>query len=256
MAKDDFGFDSGPEREAKVTHEPPREEPPQEGVPEWMLTYGDMMSLMLCFFVLLAAFSTRDVIKYQTLAGSMRTAFGAASSIPNAIELADGGAIRLGDGRIGQTSFSEDMLERRLTAAVTQSGLTESAALQRTERGLALVLRDTVVFGPASAEVRPEALPLLGRIAEVCRYFPRRVYIDGHTDNLPLQPARYASNWELSSARASAIIRYMLDVEHIAPERFVACGYAGTMPIASNATPNGRVQNRRVEFIFSRGPDD
>ncbi|MBM3316845.1 MAG: OmpA family protein [Candidatus Eisenbacteria bacterium] len=234
----------------------PQGRPAEEGAPAWVVTYCDLMSLLLCFFVLIASFSTMDVIKYRSLVGSMRSALGAAPSIPSVVALGRTASISAGDGMTGRESVTDEMLEHKLTAAVAEEGLTGSSSLQRTDRGIALAVRDQVFFPPGSAELRPEALALLRKVAAVCRHFPRRVFVEGHTDNLPLRAGAFASNWELSTARATAVVRYLLEVEHIAPERFAACGYAGSEPVASHSTPEGRAENRRVAFVFSRAGAD
>ncbi len=228
----------------------------EEGAPLWVVTFGDMMSLLLCFFVLIVSFSTMDVIKYRALVGSLRSAFGSQASVMIQILSGRSAPVGLGDAHPGNRSMTEEELEYELRAAVEEEGLTGEATLHYTDRGLVLRVRGHVLFDPGSAEIRAEAIPLLKKVAAVCRIFPRKVYVEGHTDNTPTRTDRFPSNWELSAARASAVVRYMLEVEHITPERFVASGYAETMPIATNRTAEGRAANRRVEFVFSRGPKE
>lgn len=252
---DEFSPESGSEGEEIVEERAADSSAEAGGAPEWMVTFGDMMSLLLCFFVLIVSFSTMDAIKYRNLVGSLREAFGASSQ--TATQIIDGqiATAVTGEGFTGDQSLTDDALEHELAIAVEEEGLTGVATLQRTDRGLVLSLRSHLLFASGSAEIRPAATGVLGRVGEVCRYFHRRIHIEGHTDNLPSSSARHPSNWELSAARASAVVRYLLDLEHLPPERFVASGYAATEPIASNRREAGRSRNRRVEFIFSRDPD-
>lgn len=230
------------------------EEECEEGAPAWMVTFGDMMSLLMCFFVLLISFSTMDVVKYRSLVGSLRSAFGSQHAIVTRITSGREATVSLGESQPGKTSLTDDELENELVAAVETEGMTGQATLHRTDRGIVLRVRRDILFEPGTATLLPDAMPLLKKVALVCRYFTRKIYIEGHTDNFPIRSERYLSNWELSSARASSVVRYLTDVELLAPEKFVASGLAATVPIATNATDKGRATNRRVEFIFSGRP--
>jgi chemotaxis protein MotB len=221
-----------------------------------MVTFGDMMSLLLCFFVILLSFSSMDVVRYRSLVGSLKSAFGSRDAIASKVITGKTTAISLGENQPGQKSMTEEELEHELTAAVETEGMTGEATLHRTDRGLVLRVRSSVVFAAGSAEILPQSMRLLQRVAWVCRSFPRKVYVEGHTDNLPTRSSGFPSNWELSSARASAVVRHMLEMEHLPPEKFVASGFAATVPLATNLTPEGRAKNRRVEFVFSGRPGD
>ena len=226
----------------------------EEGAPGWMVTFGDMMCLLLCFFVLLVSFSTMDVIKYRSLVGSLRSAFGSQHAVVTSVTAGRVATISLGESQPGKTSLTDEELENELVAAVETEGMTGKATLHRTDKGIVLRVRRNILFEPGTAMLLPDAMPLLKKVALVCRYFTRKIYIEGHTDNFPIRSEHYPSNWELSSARASSVVRYLTDVELLAPEKFVASGLAATVPIATNATEKGRATNRRVEFIFSGRP--
>jgi len=255
MSDAEFATDSAGEPEDEFAAAGGAEEEAEEGAPAWMVTFGDMMSLLVCFFVLIVSFSTMDVVKYRQLVGSMRQAFGATPAVQSTVVIGSPASIHAASGMQGEEALTDEMLEHELTDAIEAEGPKGQAALKRTERGLALTLNGESLFATGSAELESSAYPLLSRVAKAARFFPRQIYVEGHTDNVPLRGGFYLSNWELSAARACAIVRYLTDVEHIAPEKFVACGYAATMPVASNRTAAGRAQNRRVEFIFSAGDD-
>ncbi len=249
----DDGLEELPEGGSPEPDCPP---PPvcEEGAPEWMVTFGDMMSLLVCFFVILISFSTMDVIKYRSLVGSLKSAFGSQTAIASKVITAQTTAISLGAQHAGNKSMTDSQLEDELVSSVQKEGMTGSATLARTDRGLVLRVRENIAFTPGSAEIREESFAFLDRIANVCRLFDRKVYVEGHTDNIPINTEDFPSNWELSSMRASSIVRYMLDRHHLMPEKFVASGLASTVPIQSNSSARGRSVNRRVEFIFSGRP--
>jgi chemotaxis protein MotB len=254
MADEAYQHDDVPEESTAGRGDCPTCEECPPGVPAWVVTFGDMMSLLLCFFVLIISFSTMDVIKYRSLVGSLRSALGAQSAVSQKVIAGRQTAVSLGEFQPGRQSMTEEELENDLVAAVEEEGMTGEATLHRTDRGIVLRVRQSVMFEPGSARILPESMQLLKKVALVCRYFPRTVYVEGHTDNIPVQSELYPSNWELSAARACAAVRFLLDMEHLPPEKFVASGLAATVPIASGHSEEARAKNRRVEFVFSGRP--
>jgi Flagellar motor protein len=115
--------------------------------------------------------------------------------------------------------------------------------------GIRLILQEKILFPSGSAELKPETYPILDKLYEILKDLPNPVEVEGHTDSIPISTEKFPSNWELSTARASSIVRYFI-AKGINPERLKASGYADTKPIASNATPEGRAQNRRVEVVI------
>lgn len=256
MADEIYAEDPGPPAPAEPASERPELEDPPSSAPLWMITYGDLMGLMLGFFVLLHSFSTMDVIKYRALVGSLKAAFGSQDRQTMAPVIPGREAMNPpGQNHAGEGAIMEQELENKLVAAVQQEGLTGEVTLARTDRGIVLRVRERVAFEQGSAELLPQSLPLLRKVALVCRVFPRKVYVEGHTDVIPVRSEIYASNWELSAARAGAVVRFLLEAENLPPEQFMASGLAATVPIASNTSEEGRALNRRVEFIFSGRPD-
>ncbi len=256
MADDGFAQEEMGEGGAQPEESRPRQDDPPEGAPLWMVTFGDMMSLLLCFFVLIVSFSSMDVVRYRSLVGSLRSAFGSQNTIQSKAIQSQTTAISLGQNMPGNQSLTEEELENELVAAVEQEGLTGEATLNRTDRGIVLRVKGAVVFEQGGADLLPESMLLLAKVAQIARAFPRKIYVEGHTDNLPLRSDAFPSNWELSSARASAVVRYLTGMQHITPEKLVASGFAHTVPIANNTTAAGRAKNRRVEFVFSGRPGD
>ncbi len=257
MPEEAYPADEAQENTSGSNEQGGREEEVEEGAPMWVVTFGDMMSLLLCFFVLIVSFSSMDVIKYRSLVGSLRSAFGSQQAIANKVITGQTTAINMGPSQPGRDSMTEEALEDDLVSAVENEGMTGQATLHRTDRGMVLRVRSNVMFEPASTRIKPESLGLLRRVAQVCRLFTRMIYVEGHTDHLPPSSSSvFPSNWELSAARASAVVRFLVDFEHLPPEKFVASGLASNIPIATNTTAAGRAKNRRVEFVFSGRPGD
>jgi chemotaxis protein MotB len=229
------------------------EEDAKPGAPEWVTTFGDMMSLLLVFFVLLLSFSTMEMEKFKVVAGFMREAFGLQSELTYT-GVPMGTTILSTDARSTTTTDDEVNLAKEVREAMKSAGLGGRGAVRVTERGVAIRMDGEVLFESGRAELKPEARALLDRIAEIAASQPGVVEVEGHTDDLPIRNERFPSNWELSSARAGAAARHLVS-RGVSPDRIKAVGYADTRPVAPNTGPESRAGNRRVEFIFVRSTD-
>lgn len=220
------------------------------GAPEWAVTYGDMMSLLLVFFVLIASYSNMDVIKYRALIGSIQQAFGTRDRIPAPVELeaARSTAIASEDDAGGR-------VEEDLEELVDQSGPGGPIQVLRSTDGLRVRIEGQMIFAPAESGLRPEALPLLRRLGPILARHPYRIWVEGHTDDLPIRTPAFPSNWELSAARAGSVVRELIENGGVPPDRLAAVGYAATRPLQTNATEEGRARNRRVELLLRRVHD-
>jgi chemotaxis protein MotB len=218
------------------------EEPKEEGAPAWVVTFGDMMSLLLTFFVLLLSFSEVDAVKYRALSESLREAFGI---------------------HRGQTVFNNPKeTEKQETRKGTSGELFDSlksiipqsfpGAMPNQRDGESTVVRvpGTLLFESGKATLKPEMLESLRTMAELLKSKPDVVLqVEGHTDDVPINTVQFASNWELSASRAIAVIRFFM-AEGIPAERLSAAGYADSRPLVPNDGPENREVNRRVEFRF------
>jgi two-component system, OmpR family, copper resistance phosphate regulon response regulator CusR len=142
------------------------------------------------------------------------------------------------------------LLQSELQQALQHEIAVHSVALHREEDGLVISLREFGFFDSGSATIKPAALPALDRIASILAVRNCRLRIEGHTDNVPIHTAQMESNWELSTARSTELVRLLIQRYRFAPERLSASGYAEYHPIASNETPQGRAQNRRVDLVI------
>jgi len=237
---------------------------PPPGAPGWMATFADMMSLLVCFFVLLLSFANMDIVKFKKAMGSMKEALGVEQIHVGEYYVRSTTPIELSDKQ--STPFVEvtDMpkrldaptMDQRMMAeiqrVIASQGVSKLVETEASERGIIVRLKGQMLFSAGSDELHPEAFIFLDEIANLAEGFPYALSIEGHTDDTPINTARYASNWHLSTARAIAALRYLVDVAGIDPRRVSASGYADTRPLAPNDSPENRARNRRVEFVYLR----
>jgi chemotaxis protein MotB len=223
---------------------------PPPGAPAWMLTYGDMMSLLLCFFIMLLAFSTMEQERFKVVSGYIRDAFGVQTArrttdVPRGNALLDGSPVMSAHAKAQIFEQARDGL-REVAPELGAEVILE-------DRGVRIRMNDGPLFQPASARLEPAAGAPLARIAALIRETGARATVEGHSDNLPMRGAAFPSNWELSAARAGAVVRFLI-AHGLAPVRLEAVGHADTRPVGDNATEEGRRRNRRVEILVRTGP--
>ncbi len=219
------------------------------GAPAWMATFSDMATLLLTFFILLLSFANMDIVKFRDAMGSIQQALGFMptgtgmfqhTSKPTEFEKP------LATSALKNTNY---LIQQELQDMVKEHGLEKDVEIENTPRGVVLRVRGRIFFSSGTAELKPQAYPILEKIAQIMKRFPSRVSIEGHTDNLPVSGGRYTSNWELSAARAYSALRFLMK-KGVDVKRINIAGFADTHPIASNNTEEGRAKNRRVEFVF------
>ncbi len=250
------------------------EEDVEEGA-AWLATFGDLMSLLLTFFVLLLSFAEMDIVKFKDAMGSMQNAFGVVQSEGRPGDLAPSSVVDLGhekkdllfedpvamnfratapksnnDISKSQGDIENEEILKRVNASIEVNGLENSVVVENTGRGVVIRVRGQLFFSSGSADLKEEAQPLLDDIVALVEDFPYRMSVEGHTDNQPINTDRFRSNWELSTSRAISALRYIIDTKRIELNRLGASGYADTRPVTENDTRAGRGENRRVEFIF------
>jgi chemotaxis protein MotB len=212
----------------------------------WLLTYADMITLLLAFFIVLYASSTVNAKKIAEVAAGLRGAFGVASPQSKVADTGVGGERLL---------TAPDMLARLLEEIGTvlrgelQDGKVE---VLRTSRGLILRFRDSTFFDLGQATLTAEARQILDRMAPLLKGIPNAIEAEGHTDDLPIRSAQFPSNWELSTARATAVLRHLIEAHGFTPERLSARGLAEYRPLVPNEPGRGESRNRRVEVNILR----
>ncbi len=222
------------------------------GAPDWMVTFADLMSLLLTFFVLLLSFSNMEITKFREMSGSMRDAFGLKSrldlsDVPMGQNLLPHEDPKEGDGGDGPTA---EEIVRQLEEMLEEAGMQRSGEAKVDKHGVILQLQGDLLFESGRAELKGKAHPLLDALALYISRVNRSVDVVGHTDNIPIATAVYPSNWELSAARAGQAVRYLAE-RGVKPESMRAIGQAHTVAVESNDSAIGRSANRRVEFVFS-----
>jgi chemotaxis protein MotB len=235
----------------------------------WLVSYADMMTLLMAFFVMLFAMSQIDLAKFRKFQDGIATALN-----KQAPALKGGEGILKGTGGNGSDKESDPSqsvaltsekrkhdaevarerrdlrkAQKKIETALTAKHLRSSVRFTLDERGLhVVVVSDKVLFDLGSADLRPEGAKVLDVVAQAVAPMPNHVSVEGHTDNRPIS-GRYPSNWELSSARASTVVRNLSGRFGINPRRLSASGYADTHPLVPNSTDANRQRNRRVEIV-------
>lgn len=236
----------------------------------WLVSYADFITLLFATFVVLYALSQLDIAKFKDLKISLAKAF----SSPPTILKGDAGVLdkkgnQMTDsgGQMENQNLIPPLLDQPMAnkekadfdEAVDNINKKQSDAFsdvqgvkaEVTDRGLVISLVGNIVFDPASAAIKKESYKIIDSVGDVIKskFVHHLIRVEGHTDNLAIQSAIFPSNWELSSARAASIIRYLITKSSLPANRFSAVGYADSRPLASNATEKGRKTNRRVEIV-------
>lgn len=217
------------------------------GHDRWLLSYADLVTLLLALFTTLYAASTIDAQKLEPLAVSLREAFDAPPPVASAQEAR--GAI-VPPVTIVAGDSPRDDLRLRLARELADALRLHRVEIHRDARGLILSLPEEAAFPVGRADISDEARGLISRIAAAVEPTPNGIRIEGHTDDVPISTARYTSNWDLSTARASAVVAFLVESGGLAPERLSAAGYGEFHPRVGNDTPENRARNRRIDVVI------
>ena len=225
----------------------------QEGAPLWVVTFGDLMSLLMCFFVLLLSFSEMDRRKYKMVSGSMAQAFGIQREKP------------VFESPRGQKMIAKEFDQAVVIKKIEESikpiideikneyeELKEAVELEIEDDKVTIRMMGEATFDTGKAKLHPAFGPLLKKIGKVLSQTKGEIIIAGHTDNIPLKGGLYGSNLGLSMARAGSVAEYLLGTTSIDPKRLSTMGFGEYRPLTSNDTARGRRKNRRVEIIVSQ----
>lgn len=232
-------------------------------VPAWMVTFADLMALMMTFFVLLYSFSSIDENKYKMIVQSMAEGFGAVLSTPNTPSSVSVGPTSLipsprqtssrsqSDAQAQQQAQTEELmqeLEESLQSEIAEGII----AVETTGNTVVIRFPEEIAFPPGSDEISDAIDPILIRVADALKESPGTIMVSGHTDDRPIKSAEFSSNWELSTDRAVSVIHRMQNLTDVDARRLTAVGYGDTRPLAPNDTPDNRARNRRVEIAVVR----
>ncbi len=227
-----------------------------ECMPEWLATFGDLMSLLLCFFVLLLSMSTMDAKKVEEAVGSLAGALSVLEGGTQTEVSRNRNQIATPIEKTQETAKTVNKLSQAIQEfkQFTKGGQGPAITLEEGEEGFFIRLPADITFKPGSAEITDEdSLLFLKRISLIIKeYLPKNIEIQikGFTDNIPPPPTSpYSDNWELSAARALSVLKILIK-DGVNPKQLSAAAYGEYHPIASNDTPQGRAKNRRVEIWF------
>jgi chemotaxis protein MotB len=224
----------------------------------WLVSYADFITLLFAFFVVLFATGESDKSKKVALAASIESAFSemglfeAHTKLPPMTEPpGSGGASGYAAQPPAMTPENMLLVKKQIERAAQREIDSGLIGIHESADGLVISLQEVGFFDSGAADVRLEALPVLNRIAAALPETKLRV--EGHTDNVPIHTVQFASNWELSSSRASSIARLLLLHANVHAEQMSVAGYAEFHPAASNDTAEGRARNRRVDIVLLTG---
>jgi chemotaxis protein MotB len=222
---------------------------PRAGHDRWLMSYADLVTLLLALFTTLYAASTLDTQKIAPLSYSLRQAFDAPPmTTTKAQETAIVPPVTIVANRVVGEGLPE-----RLARDLAESLKLERVAIRRDGRGLIVSLPEEAAFAVGSADMSAEARQTVDRIAAAVRPTPNGIRIEGHTDDVPIRTAKFASNWELSTARASAVVAYLAGSGGLAPARLSAAGYGEYHPRVPNDSAENRAKNRRIDIVILEG---
>lgn len=233
----------------------------------WVTTYGDLMSVLLVFFILLFGISTVDAGKFAAMGKALAQSMGGRSFVAdmsgNSLisDSANGGdqvvsvepAESVRKLVEDPSSQLEDLskLASRIEDLISKEKLEPQIEIKLDHRGVVIYAAGNAFFNSGEAQVLPQARPFLDKVSALIRQVPYKVLVEGHTDEAPISTAHYPTNWELSTGRAASVVRYFIEVTGLLPERLSAVGYSHYKP-RYPLRPEYRAKNRRVEIIVLR----
>lgn len=245
----------------------------------WLITYADLITLLLVFFIIMYAMSKVDVQKYSVLAQALNMQFQKADSVlDKGFGVSGQMTPKQGDAQTpkNQNQSQDDQKEekdktkpeenekekrekelqdllKQVQAYIKDQNLEAQVSASDTERGVAITLNDLFLFDLGKADLKTASFPILQKLASLIPTLNSKVSIEGHTDNLPLATGSpFKDNWGLSFARSLSVLRYFSDTAKLDNNKFIATAYADTMPKVANTSDENRSKNRRVEIIVLR----
>jgi chemotaxis protein MotB len=223
----------------------------QENHDRWLLTYSDLITLLLAFFIMMYTLSKQDAQKYQEVSAHLRAIFsGGTGILGNRTAPSSRGTAMLPP----EASNGEIMkqLEEGIRSVALPAEMERNFNILLDDRGIVVRALDQAFFSEGKADLQDKAKRAIDKIIPILKQANRDVRIEGHTDNVPISTAEFKSNWELSVRRATEVVRYVTEKGSFPPEMISAAGYAEFRPLVSNVSPENRSKNRRIEIIIEK----
>ena len=254
----DLFVDSSPEEDTTID-----EIAEEEGAPAWMVTFADLVTLLLVFFVLMFSISSIEKERFKSVLSSIQIALN--QSTPVASQIVIQQAPPSTDSKVepivpqpgmdenkSPKESDKDKLVNDIESMIQEQRLGEFIYVYTEGERIIIRIKGTILFPSGDVELFEDAVPIFEDIRSLFeKYADYNIDIKGYTDDQPITTPRFPSNWELSAVRATTVLRFFID-EGIDPTRMSATGYSDLFPIASNETEEGRAQNRRVEFVLEK----
>ena len=218
----------------------------EPGAPAWLTTFSDLMSLLLCFFVLIVSMSKIVERDFWVAAGSLKGAFGVMAADPSIIKLENTPLPTL-------KNIQRAIVDRAISNLqdfIKARNLGDDVKIVVSDKGVGLTISSPLLFDSGSAELKPEVFPLLAKVFNIARGWPNVIRVEGHTDSTPIRSEIYESNWDLSFARALSVVKFAIEFSKIHPSRLAPVAFGQYRPVADNSTEEGRAKNRRIEIFM------
>lgn len=239
----------------------------------WLVSYADFITLLFAVFVVLYAMGQSDKKKVEEVMQAIQQSFGMATtgatapkinviasqeitvipSLKPEIKMSPIGRPRNGQAKARAEEKDFRQIKSAVEAYLVKQGAQSKVTLEITRRGLIVSLKEAGFFNSGQANIKPEAYELINTIAEVMTQYNNPLRLEGHTDNVPINTSQFPSNWELSTARATQGLKYLIKNFDVDPNKISATGYAEFRPISDNTTSEGRAKNRRVDLVMLSG---
>lgn len=216
--------------------------------PGWMITFGDMMALLLTFFVLIVSFSSIQLVEFQKAMGSLKGALGV---LPHHQSPIKASAMKIpAFSGFNQRKLNMDFKD--MIKFIESEGLEDYVKVEILEDAVSIRMSEPVLFALGRAELKSTISPLLSKIGNLAREWPNKIRVEGHTDNLPISNDEFPSNWELSAIRAINVLHFFEQNCQVSPKKLYSIGHGENRPLVENDSNNNRAKNRRVEIFLER----
>lgn len=253
-----------------------KKQPEESGGGGWITTFSDLMSLLLTFFILLFSMSTVSEEKFSAASQSVKNAFigdGGGAGIldgglinDDEIDTGDGASDEDDGSSLEESILPDEAKEDEIPQAIIEmhaealsiiesEGISDQVNVTIDRAGVYLDIQESILFESSKADLKDEGKRTIDSLIDLLTINDHDIVIEGYTDNLPMQSARYPNNWELSTARALSVVYYLINEKDIEPTRLSAKGYGEYRPIAPNDTPENRAKNRRVNIVLVYQPE-
>lgn len=218
-----------------------------ENAERWLLTYADLITLLLAFFIVMYSMSQVDSKKFGAVSTALKRVLSGGGLL---LKGESGTVIAPRESSVPTESQELKLVLGKVQAELESRHLAGKVRLSHDARGVVLSLGESLLFESGQAELSVAAQALLDTVSDLVVVFPNEVRVEGHTDNVPMHNQHFDSNWELSAARATAVVRYLIESKRMPPYQLSAAGYGEFRPAMPNDIPEHRAMNRRVDFVI------